>query len=170
MTTQTTRRGLIGGAGLAAVVAMAPAVASVRVPAISTAKWDALVVAFRKADAHMKAVGAEHDAGYKRYSAAVETLGPRPRASDYSRDAYPKPVDQMTVDELRPMSLPKSPEYAAYEGALAAGKVKDDALVATGRLASTCRRSNESAVTRRWRWSCAIRTFTACTSMRRSTR
>ena len=130
MATQTTRRALIGGAGFAAVVAMAPAVATVRPPAAPTAKWDALVGAFRKADADMKAVGAEHDAAYKRYGAAVGALGPRPQAGDYSHDAYPKPINEMTVGELRSMSLPKSPEYAAYEVALATWKAQDDALEA----------------------------------------
>lgn len=47
MSTQTTRRALIGGAGLAAVVAMAPAVAVKAAP--STAAWDAAFVEYQVA-------------------------------------------------------------------------------------------------------------------------
>ncbi|MES3084949.1 hypothetical protein [Sphingomonas faeni] len=119
MSTQTTRRALLGGAGLAAAVAIVPAVASVRTPAVATTQWDALVTVFHKADANMKAIGAEHDEAYKRYSLALAKLGPRPQAPDYSDKAYLVPIGQMTIGELSFASSTKSPKYAAYEAALA---------------------------------------------------
>ena len=124
----TTRRALIGGAGLAAVVAAVPAIAVVRAPAVSTAKWDALALAFLKADAHMKAVGLEHNEAYKRYAVAREALGPRPIKPQEWDCVYPKPIEQMTIAEFKALPMERSPEYDAYEVALAAWKAEDDAL------------------------------------------
>lgn len=128
MTTQTTRRALIGGAGLAAAVAMAPAVATVRAQAVSTTKWDALVSVFHKADVNMKEIGVEHDEAYKRYSLALAKLEPRPQAPAYSAKAYLTPIGQMTIGELSFASSTKSPKYAAYEVALAEWKATATAL------------------------------------------
>lgn len=131
MDTTTTRRALIGGAGLAAVAAAVPAIAVVRAPAVSTAKWDALVAAFQKADARMKTLGAEHTAAFERYAVEADKIGPRPTEPDCSSREYPKPIEHMTIAEIKANPIKVPPEYAAYEAALAAWKAKDAALEAT---------------------------------------
>jgi hypothetical protein len=131
MTTQTTRRGLIGGAGLAGVMLIAPAVAAVKMPAATTIRWDALVADFHRADGYMKARGIEHTVACDRYNIERAKLGACPKAPDYSSDAYPKPIDKMTIGEIRSTVPTKSQKYAAYEAAYADWKAKDDALEAS---------------------------------------
>jgi len=127
--TTTTRRALIGGAGLAAVVAVTPAIAVVSTPAASSAKWDRLARAFLEADAHMKTVEDEHTAAYDRFAVALKVLGSRPTKPE-QRDScvYPKPIEQMTIAEIKATPVQESPEYAAFKIADANWQAERDAL------------------------------------------
>jgi len=129
MATQTTRRALIGAAGLTAVAAVAPAIAVVSTPTASTAKWDRLALAFLKADAHMKAVGDEHTAAYDRYAVARKALGSRPtRLDQWEIGAYPKPIEQMTIAEIKATPVEEAPKYAAFKIADADWRAREAAL------------------------------------------
>jgi hypothetical protein len=88
MATQTTRRALIGGAGLAGVALIAPAIAAVKMPA-TTIRWDALVADFHRADGYMKARGIEHTAACDRYNVERAKLGACPKAPDFRRTPIP---------------------------------------------------------------------------------
>ncbi|TPG56348.1 hypothetical protein EAH76_01950 [Sphingomonas glacialis] len=99
-------------------------------PVMSRTKWDRLVAAFRRADEKMKAIGIEHTAAFERYYIEREKIGERPVAPNRPALKYPKPIEQMTIAEIKATPVEPSAAYAAYEAELAEWQAKAEELEA----------------------------------------
>ena len=126
MDTNTSRRALIGGAGLAAIIAAAPVLASSTGRTAADPQWERLVAAFNRADAKMIAIGKEHDVKSLAYQAGRQILGDKPARPEIE---YPRAIVDMTVGELRDgkFSVPVT-QQRQYEADLAAWTAEEAAL------------------------------------------
>lgn len=129
MTVLTSRRALIGGAGLAAVTLAAPVIGSI--PS-SRSEWNAVVTAYQQADARMNELGREHDWRWKEYQAGLPLIGPKPE--EPKRTALPREIADMTVAQFRAFSeehernQARRPEQQRYWIDLAAWQAREKAL------------------------------------------
>ncbi|WP_294196861.1 hypothetical protein [uncultured Sphingomonas sp.] len=129
MTVLTSRRALIGSAGLAAVTLAAPVIGSIPP---SRSEWNALVAAYQQADARMTEIGLEHDRRWKEYQAGLPLIGPKPE--EPKRAALPREIADMTIAQFRAFSdehereQARLPEQQRYWIDLAAWKAREKAL------------------------------------------
>jgi hypothetical protein len=123
MVVAATRRAVLGAIATAPLIAITAATDTVTASVINP-EWDRLVASFDTADARMKALAVEHTAASEAYQIARKGLRARPEAPGV---AYPRPITEMTVGELRDLTV--APErQAAYEADFAAWNDEQQAL------------------------------------------
>jgi hypothetical protein len=120
MTTETTRRALLGAAVLTIPVA------AVAHPIICSARreWDSLIAEFHRADAAQNVAEKALNVAETHYFAEHALLGERPKAPDVD---YPRPIRDMTIGELRDYAAPVE-KLEAYDATLAAWEAKSKEL------------------------------------------
>ncbi|QBM75883.1 hypothetical protein E2E30_08925 [Sphingomonas sp. AAP5] len=125
-----TRRAILGGAILAPAIIACATSAVATAPVVSRARWDRLVATFHATDTKMRAIGIEHTVAFERYYAERDKIGERPVAPDRPALKYPKPIEQMTIAEIKATPVEPSAGYAAYEAALASWQAEAEELAA----------------------------------------
>lgn len=110
-----------------ALVAIGTTAALSATPAPDLTEWNRLVDQLDRAVALRAAAAIADDKAQAAYKVASQSIGPKPTAPTFTTQ-YPRPIDEMTISEIKRLPVIKAPASAEYEAALAAWTANDDEI------------------------------------------